>query len=89
MAVDENNTLEIKVYPNPTHGILFVETRHATSLPAKTEYCITNLTGQILLQGNIMNATQQIDVSGLTEGMYFIRIRCDGSIITRKTCIGR
>ena len=89
MAVDENNTLEIKVYPNPTHGILFVETRHATSLPAKTEYCITNLTGQILLQGNIMNATQQIDVSGLTEGMYFIRILCDGSIITRKTCIGR
>ncbi len=89
MAIDENNALEIKVYPNPANGVLFVETRHATSLLTDTEYIITNLTGQILSQGNITNETQQIDVSGLTEGLYFVRIQNDRGIVTKKISIVR
>ena len=61
----------LTVYPNPTNGILFVETRRATSLPEQT-YRITNLMGQTVLSGNITAETQQIDVSALPEGMYFI-----------------
>ena len=87
MAVDENNALEIKVYPNPTNGVLYVQTLHVTSLPTKTGYCIVNLTGQILLQGNITEETQQIDVSGLAEGMYFVRIQGDRGIVIKKFCI--
>ena len=30
--------------------------------------------GQMLLQGQIMDETQQIDVSGLAEGMYFVTV---------------
>ena len=59
------------VYPNPTDGVLFVETRRATSLPAET-YRITNLMGQTLLIGEITAETRQINVSALTQGMYFI-----------------
>ena len=59
------------VYPNPTNGVLFVETRRATSLPAET-YHITNLMGQTVLSGNIIAENQQIDVSALPQGMYFI-----------------
>ena len=89
MAVDENNALEIKVYPNPTNGILFVQTLRATSLPAETEYCIINLAGQILLRGNITDENQQIDVSGLAEGMYFVRIQNDEGGIIKKFSIVR
>ena len=84
MVIDENNALEIKVYPNPTNGILFVETCHGASLQAETEYIITNVTGQTLLSGHITNQTQQIDVSGLAEGMYFVRIQSDNAIHTCK-----
>jgi hypothetical protein len=59
------------VYPNPTNGVLFVETRRATSLPAET-YHITNLVGQTVLSGNITADNQQINVSSLPQGMYFI-----------------
>ena len=59
------------VYPNPTDGVLFVETRHGTSLP-NPNYRISNLMGQAVLTGNITVETQQIDVSALPEGMYFI-----------------
>jgi hypothetical protein len=34
MVVDENNAMDIKVYPNPTNDILFVETVCTPSLPA-------------------------------------------------------
>ncbi len=59
------------VYPNPTDDVLFVETRHGTSLPDQT-YRITNLMGQTVLSGNINADTQQINVSSLPQGMYFI-----------------
>ncbi|MBR6227660.1 MAG: choice-of-anchor J domain-containing protein [Bacteroidales bacterium] len=59
------------VYPNPTNGVLFVETRHGTSLPDQT-YRITNLMGQTVLSGNINADNQQINVSSLPQGMYFI-----------------
>ena len=58
------------VYPNPTNGVLFVETRRATSLPDQT-YRITNLMGQTLLTGQFTAETQQINVSSLPQGMYF------------------
>jgi hypothetical protein len=60
-----------EVYPNPTNSILFVETRRATSLPDQT-YHITNLVGQTVLFGNINADNQQINVSTLPKGMYFI-----------------
>ena len=59
------------VYPNPTDGVLFVQTLRATSLHTPT-YRITNLMGQTLLTGQITSERQQIDVSTLPQGMYFI-----------------
>jgi hypothetical protein len=61
------------IYPNPTNGILFVQTLRATSLPDQT-YRITNLMGQTLLTGQIKVETQQINVSSLPQGMYFITV---------------
>jgi len=78
-GVEENVENQFNVYPNPTNGVLFVETRHGTSLLDQT-YRISNLMGQTVLSGNITAENQQIDVSGLPEGMYFITV----GDITRK-----
>ena len=61
------------VYPNPTNGILFVETVCTPSLPDQT-YRITNLVGQTVLSGNIIADNQQINVSSLPQGMYFVTV---------------
>ena len=61
----------LTVYPNPVHGVLIVETCHGASLQDQT-YRITNLMGQTLMTGAITTETQQIDVSNLSQGMYFI-----------------
>jgi hypothetical protein len=62
------------VYPNPANGVLFVETQNFASLLNQTEYRITNLMGQNLLQGHITAETQQINIGKLPAGMYLITI---------------
>ena len=61
------------VYPNPTDGYLVLETQSIASLQTQT-YRITNLMGQTLLQGTLAAETQQIDISSLPAGMYFINV---------------
>ena len=63
----------LTVYPNPTNGVLFVETHGRASLSDQV-YRITNLMGQTLKIGSITAETMQIDVSNLPEGMYFITV---------------
>lgn len=67
--VDENLTTDFKIYPNPSNGLLYIETVQATSLPEPTEYRITNLMGQPLMTGIIKD--QSIDISALPSGIYF------------------
>lgn len=57
------------VYPNPANDMLFVD--------MKGEYRILNLMGQTVMTGGSNDALQQINVSGLSNGLYFISI--DGS----------
>ena len=74
----------LTVYPNPTDGVLFVQTLRATSLPNQT-YRIINLMGQTLQSGTFTAETQQIDVSNLPEGMYFISV----GDVTRKFVVNK
>ena len=68
--VDESLTEEFKVYPNPVDDMITVET---PSLALQC-YEITNIMGQTLMTGRIDNEKQQINVSGIPAGMYFLRI---------------
>ena len=74
-GIEEQETVEnqFNIYPNPTNGVLFVETHGRASLQAET-YRITNLMGQTLMSGTITAETQQINVAELPEGMYFISV---------------
>ena len=60
------------VYPNPTNGILTIH--HSSFRIQNSEFRITNLMGQTLLTGQITAENQQINVSSLPQGMYFISV---------------
>ena len=61
----------LMVYPNPTNGVLFVET-HGRASQRDPTYRISNIMGQTLLSGQITPETHQIDVAELPQGLYFI-----------------
>ena len=68
------------VYPNPTDGILNVRLPNPPApfergiCDSPTEYRISNMMGQTLMSGKITAEPQQIDVSDLPQGMYFITV---------------
>jgi len=76
--VPESEVKKAIVYPNPTNGVLFVETFQETSLPAQT-YRISNLMGQTLQTGNLTGDHQPLNVSGLPSGMYLLTV--DGATV--------
>ena len=69
LSIDETIAANgFEVYPNPTNGIIYVLSDNYG------EYRITNLMGQTMIIGTIDCENQQIDISSLSEGIYFITI---------------
>jgi aminopeptidase N len=68
IGVNETSSPSLHVYPNPSTGMITVET---SSESPSQPYRITNLTGQTLMTGNTQG---QIDVSYLPSGSYFLTI---------------
>lgn len=56
-----------RVYPNPTDGVITIVGGH-------DDYRITNMLGQVMMTGQLISDTQQVDVSSLPGGMYFITV---------------
>lgn len=71
--VEEKETEAFRIYPNPTEGIMTVETQNFESLPYQT-YRITNLMGQTVMLGMLNADNQQIDITKLPSGMYFVSV---------------
>lgn len=74
VEVQEYQTSDVLVYPNPSHGMINIEVSCATSLQSSNGYRIFNLLGQTVQSGRFNGEYQQVDVSGLSAGMYFITI---------------
>lgn len=72
MAVQDFNTSNLKVYPNPT-----VEAIQINSNAKDFEYQIFNLSGQKLKSGKA-SSQEKIQVSEFAPGTYFIRINENG-----------
>lgn len=59
----------MKVYASPNAGFVTVETKN---LRTHVRYSIVNIEGKELNRGNITQAKQRVEVSGLAKGTYFI-----------------
>ena len=56
-----------RLFPNPTQGTVHI-------VGGSGAYRITNVMGQVLMAGTIQDESQQIDLSCLPSGMYFISV---------------
>ncbi|MBR4138319.1 MAG: C10 family peptidase [Bacteroidales bacterium] len=76
-AVDEVITSNIRIYPNPTKGILNIEGNGEMTIS------VLNVLGQKVLEASA-TANTTIDLSGFGEGIYMVRIETENRINTEK-----
>jgi uncharacterized repeat protein (TIGR01451 family) len=74
----EKNT--IKIYPNPTAGILQIEQKDNNALNIK----IYDNLGRLVLQKQSNSSISNLDISNLTDGIYFIAIKGDNEFFSSK-----
>lgn len=78
IGIEENQTDTFKIYPNPTKGLVFISSKTENVVSVK----VFDILGKNVLQqkGNI----QQLDISNLQNGMYFLRIATDSGYFVQK-----
>jgi len=72
-----NNNMHFSLYPNPVNNLLTVEGNFTGALT----YVIYNTTGAKILKGVTSKAKDNIDVSMLNSGLYFIEVAEDEQLI--------
>jgi len=66
----ENNLLNaVKIYPNPTQNILFIDNAENSSVE------IFNLNGAMVKRMDVLNNNAEINVSDLNSGVYFLKVQ--------------
>ncbi|PTX63517.1 putative secreted protein (Por secretion system target) [Kordia periserrulae] len=77
LSVTQNEFLELTIYPNPVKDILYL-----TSVTPITKVEIINTNGQSVL--NSTSNMEQLDVSRLQSGVYFLKIYHQKHSMTKK-----
>lgn len=65
-------SIDAKVFPNPTNSLLNVEFKIATG--TKATISIENMLGQTVYSFETMDEKNRLDISSLSNGVYFIKI---------------
>ncbi len=74
--------LNFQIYPNPTRG--FIKLNYTEKLGAETHFQLISLQGKILLEIKDIKPGVEIDLSGLSNGMYYMSFFQGGEKVTRK-----
>jgi hypothetical protein len=59
------------IYPNPAYNSITIK---ANNSPSGSTYSITDQTGKLMLKGKLTDGTTSVDITRLTNGIYFLNI---------------
>lgn len=84
--IRSENTTKVNIYPNPNDGIIYIENAEGQW----TSFRILDLAGQEMLQSNIStNYKAEINLSGLSNGIYFIKIESPRKSFIKKLVLSK
>ncbi len=77
-SIFESYPRSLQFYPNPTRGIITIATDEIATIE------ILNIQGIVLIGGESINFKSAIDLSKLSNGLYFLRIKIGKSTTIKK-----
>jgi hypothetical protein len=72
----------VNIYPNPSSSLITVET--PATAGKNTFLTIFNISGQQIISHQITKQLTAVDLSGLPQGIYFVRIKDDKTVRVEK-----
>jgi hypothetical protein len=88
---DDAQTVEyMNVFPNPTTGILKIET--SLQKPVETILTVTDITGKVVFQNDLGNLPEgyfftEVDLSSLQSGIYLLNLATENTFNTQRVVI--
>lgn len=83
-ASSDQPNQELKIWPNPTSDILNIKWKG--NISEKTEVSLINLSGQTLFT-NVLKNDLSINITGIPQGVYILRLTSELDTITRNILI--
>jgi len=84
IGIDETPQLsDLNIFPNPANTVLYVDLPQNYNIK-NAEIEIVDICGKIILRTKPSSVSLQIDITQLKNGLFFIRIRNDKTIFTKK-----
>jgi ELWxxDGT repeat protein len=68
--------IHLNLYPNPTHGNFLIHIQDEKSVGENREITISNAFGETIYSNSTFKqqSTNQISISGISEGIYFVKV---------------
>jgi len=82
--ITEKAPLEWSIYPNPTYGVLNVQTNNVAD---NASIAVIDLRGQVVYKDFVVNTTKTIDLSHVETGVYFVQLTTGNTLMTKKVTI--
>ena len=79
-----SNNDAISIFPNPTSGLLNI---NAVEVNSSVE--VYNVIGEKVYTNSLVKGNNSIDLSGLSNGAYFVKLNSNGSITTKKVVLSK
>ena len=73
--LNRKNQTQLSVYPNPATDVLNINISNASFKNSRVT--ISNISGQELMNTNMIGTNTQINIEGLSNGIYFVNITND------------
>lgn len=84
VGIKTNVLSEVSLFPNPTTGILNIN-----AIEANSSVEVFNVIGDKVYSNSLLKGTNSIDLSGLANGAYFVKLNSNGQIITKKVVLSK
>lgn len=68
-GIEESNEIDVRIFPNPTTGIVNVQ----TSANMELNYILVDISGKIYANGLFNSDNYSLDLSNFSSGLYFIK----------------
>jgi hypothetical protein len=82
-STEENLESSLKLYPNPTNGFVTIE------LEAMQKVMVYNALGQVLLSKEANGDALQLDLSGLGNGLFWVKVMTQNGTVVRPLVISK